>query len=563
MIAWVITLLGLVFMFPWARWLLTRPAPADAVPAADPVLLALTTLALSLGTLSLVLLWIGLLGIRIDWRLAAIICAGISITGWVVARRAPVRTVAPAADANWRLVRRAAVIVIAVICGLVLFNAIYWPFGLDDAITIYASFGKAIANSGQLPRGTLYETYPMLVPLIYAFTHQAAGWIDEYLAALIPALLSLGVIGVAYVLGRDLYNRATGLTAALLVAMTPMVAHWASASYVDLPAGFFYALSAVFLLRWQRRRVWSDALLAGIMAGLSAWTKNSGLLVGISIGGWIVYRWLVARREMQPFSRILRDMAILVAGTLVVAGPWYTRNMLIAGFLVPPTGWTWKADHSLANLIPYVIDSRYFIFGLVFTAGLLYTIWQSVRSRGSLLAPSFLLIFYVPFFVIWWALFSYDGRFLLILTAVVAVMGAALVQAIASRLTWTHTGELALVGAILLLALPAAVNAVDYKDELLHHPLMSDAEKHRVRLGPRYDMALYLRTLPTGSRVLTQELMIPYYADGITVVVGDWPSQSDVIAYDYWVLLPGDQPPDWLTGTPLHEDGGYRLYALH
>src|SRR5262249_30979599 len=152
----------------------------------------------------------------------------------------------------------------------------------------------------RLPQGQLYETYPMLVPLSYAFTHQAAGWIDEYLAELIPALLSVGVIGAAYLLGRELFNRSTGLIAALLIAMTPTFAQWASAGYVDLPCGFFYGMSAVFLARHDRTRSWPDALLAGVMAGLAAWTKNSGLLIVLSIGGWIVYRGWMARYSAAP-----------------------------------------------------------------------------------------------------------------------------------------------------------------------------------------------------------------------------------------------------------------------
>jgi 4-amino-4-deoxy-L-arabinose transferase-like glycosyltransferase len=143
----------------------------------------------------------------------------------------------------------AAVGLIGVIVVLILFNAAYWPFGIDDAVTIYATFGKQIAQTGQLPRGSLYELYPMLVPLSYAFTHQAAGWIDEHLAALIPAILSVGLIGVAYLLGRELTNRTVGLIAAVLIALTPTT-HWASSGYV-VACGFFLQAGGAFLCGWH------------------------------------------------------------------------------------------------------------------------------------------------------------------------------------------------------------------------------------------------------------------------------------------------------------------------
>lgn len=561
LLAWPLTLLSFVFMYPWARVLLHRDRA--------PLLLAITTLALSTGALSLVMLWIGLLGVRIDWRIAAAACVLMSVAGWLVLSCQPIGS---ANDTRLlpKTRRGLALSVVAIIVGiaaLIVFNAVYWPFGIDDAIAIYGWYGKAIAQSGMLPRGTLYETYPMLIPLCYAFTHQAAGWIDEHLAALFPALLAVGGFGVAYLLGRELYDRATGLAAALLAALTPEIVHWASTGYVDLPTAFYYGLTGVFLLRHRRNRDPRDALLAGIMAGLAAWTKNSGLLIVISIGGWIVYCMWLARTELpRPLSR--RDILLIAAGFVAVCGPWYARNLITAGLIVPPTGWTWKAARSVENLFPYLIDSRYFVSGAFFTAGLLFTLWEAWRSRGHALQAGFLLIFYAPFFVIWWALFSYDARFLLVLTPFVAVMGGHFALSIAARLSAPQLVPqpriTALqIGVLLLLVLPAASAAVDYKPELVRHPFMSDADKHRVRLGNRYDVGLYLSTLPPGAHIWTGDVLLPYYVDGGSVMVGGPPTPEQLADYQYWVLTPGETPPDWLSAVPpIHEVGGWRVYAV-
>jgi hypothetical protein len=116
---------------------------------------------------------------------------------------------------------------------------------------------------------------------------------------------------------------------------------------------------------------------------------------------------------------------------------------------------------------------------------------------------------------------------------------------------------------ILILAIPAASAAVDHKTELLRNPLMSEADKHRVRLGAdRYDMAIYLRGLPPGSRVWTQDLLLPYNADGVKMTIGGWPTTADLAGYDYWVLSPGEVLPEWVRGEPVHVQGGYRLYSI-
>jgi hypothetical protein len=222
------------------------------------------------------------------------------------------------------------------------------------------------------------------------------------------------------------------------------------------------------------------------------------------------------------------------------------------------------------------MDNRYFVIGWLFTAGLAYTIWQALRlvsddahpANHSARAARFLLVFHLPFFVIWWLLFSYDGRFLLVLTPFIAVMGAHLVQAVVRRV-WLPNARIVRWAAILLVglaALPAASAAVDFKAELLRRPLMSEADKQRVRLGAdRYDMALTLRTLPAGSRVRTQDLLLPYQADGVQMTVGAWPTDASSLGnFDYWVLSPGETLPDWFgPATPERTQGGYRLYALH
>jgi hypothetical protein len=552
--AWIITLLGLVFMYPWARWLLARH-PGGAL------LTGLTTLALSAGTLSLIMLWLGLFGIRLDWRLAALLCLFVALAGWIVWWRSAV-VPAPTTPAPPDFLSCVIAGILVIIAGLILFNALYWPFSIDDSVAIYAWYGKQIALSGQLPRGDLYETYPMAIPLLYAFTHQAAGWIDEYLARLIPALFAVGVPGAAYLLGSALHDRQTGLIAALLIALAPLYSHWASTGYVDLPTGFFFGLTAFFLVRWSTGYRWRDALLTGFMAGMAAWIKNSGLLIVISLGAWLIYRALVDQLNRKT---ILRQGALIAFGFLIVAGPWYLRNLSLAGFLVPPTGWTSQAQRTLANLFYYLTETRYWIGRPIFTLGIGLALWQAFRAYRRESAAVLLTVFFLPFFVIWWALFSYDGRFLFALTSIVAVMGARLIAPLARRAFAIKRARarLAVTLALAALALPAAVYAVDFKNELLRHPFMSDAEKHRVVLGDRYAMALYLQTLPKESRVLSGDNLLPYHADGVQVMVGGAPSAAALKPYNYWVLNPGQSLPDWYgPAEPLHAEGGFRLYQV-
>src|SRR5215472_7074510 len=307
-------------------------------------------------------MWIGILGLTIDWRIATGVYLVVILAGLVIWRTSadqePANQKPPMLSSTWRVLTRVGMLVIGIMAAVIIFNAIYWPLGIDDALAIYGYYGKQIALTGALPslsHGSLYEAYPMAIPILYAYTHQAAGWVDEHLAALLPALLSVGVIGVAYLIGRELYDQATGLIAALLIALTPTIAYWSSAGYTDLPAAFFYGLALLFAIRHYRARAWQDALLTGIMAGLAAWMKNSALLIVGVLILWVIYCAWRARFELpRPLPR--RDIALIVVGFLVVCGPWYMRDWLFAGVIVPPTGWTFAAQRTTANLLPYLFD---------------------------------------------------------------------------------------------------------------------------------------------------------------------------------------------------------------
>lgn len=567
MIGFALATLSLVFMAPYARLLL---------PTTPRSLLIAATLALSTGTLSLVVLWIGLLGIPIDWRLAALICAVMSATGGVLWwRRRPMLAGIdkPFKLRDLPLPAQVSLLIVALLAALILFNAVYWPFAIDDAVTIYAFWGKQIALTGKLPTGTFYEAYPQLVQTIYAVIFQASGQINEYAAALIPAVLSVGAMLAAYLLGSQLFSWSVGLIAALLIALTPAYANWASSGYVDLPMSFFYAMTAVFLIRWERDQRWQDAMLTGIMAGLAMWTKNSALILLPVLGLWSMYQ--VWRQRRLPN---LRHVALFTVALLFVGGTWYIRILLVVGVIVPPTGWTDKAIHTVSTLLPYLTDRPHFPIGIVLTVGLLFMLWRLISSRAQEYAAALLLIFYVPFFAAWWLFASYDVRFLFGVLPIAAVMGAYAVATLLrwlNRFTWFSSfhqhpaGRAVIVVGLLALASLPMFTAVDFKTELIRQPFPSDEEKHRITYGARYDMAQWINAnVPRGSVIWSQDLLLPFLVDDRRVVGGGWPTSPEQFAgYDYWLLSPSDVLPAWFddafTSTqPLHESAGYRLYPL-
>jgi 4-amino-4-deoxy-L-arabinose transferase-like glycosyltransferase len=502
------------------------------------------------------MLFLGLLNLRLTWQPVALACTVVSGIGFGLLWWDRQITFDSTSVAPLTALEKLALVVIFAISALIIFNSIYWPFGIDDSVGIYAYWAKQIYRSGALPalnRDSLYEAYPMLVPLWMAFTHSAAGWVDEYLAGLIPALLSVASFGAAFLIGRELFNRRVGILAALLCTLIPAVTYWAGAGYTDLPCAFFYGMAGYFF--WKARDNWRYALLTGIMAGSAAWTKNSGLLIVGSLGLWYLIR--LVRRDARP---TLSEIALVGIGFVAVAGAWYLRNQLYAGYLLPPTGWTFAAQRTLPNLFPFVVNIRYLPVGLLLTAGMVYTVMRAPFQRAAL----YLAVFVVPFFAVWWLLFSYEPRFLLVVLPFFAVMGAHVLTVVPPQLWQRLPRRIVTLGTAALLfflAVLAGSAAVDHKTEMLRKPLMSDPEKHLVRLGERYSVGLYLQQF-LGALVWTQDPIMAYHADGVTVRSSPYPaSRAALEGYDYWIASPSDAALEGLP-DPIFVAGGYRVYRL-
>lgn len=548
---WIITAAALTAQITWAMILVPRGR----------ILLWLTTLALSSGALSLSLFWLALFGVPIRWEPALLGCSAVGLIGFAIWRRRGSVSLSnfPPNDSS----NIFPIIAIGITCAAILFNAAYWMYSIDDAIAIYAGFGKQIYDTAVLPPLTpqsLYEGYPMLAPLLYAFAHSASGGLNDSLAAVLNALLSIGVIGAAYSLGRELYGPRVGGYAALMVASMPYFTHWASAGYTDLPAGFFYGLCAVYAARAFKGADWKDVILCGIMAGLAAWAKNSGLLVAGSLCVWYAHRlW----HEWGNQRRVLLELALIGGIFGVVGGIWYARNLLQAGFLLPPTGWTWAAERTIASLVPYLSDIRYAISGVFFTGGILLHGVQVVTSRGRNHELTLPLAFFAPFFVVWWALFSYDDRFLFAVLPIAAVMGAYWLDRLLLRLfpqpgrLMRRAGDLIWLG----LAVPAIWSAVDYKHELLRQPFRSVEERYQVTFGPRYALGRYLAANALNSRAWTTDLRLSYHADGVQVISGGLPRREQTQQGDYIILAP-QESLDWLNGAPIFQLDGWRVYRV-
>ena len=577
----VLALAFVAWIFTFARGLVRSILP----PAQrDPLTIALTTAAFGLGLATLAPLWLMLADPGGPAFAFTLIVTLLVYLGARFVRPRDARAVqpdgAPTPRRLWpNLLSLAVIGAIGLCCTAIVFNAVYWPFDAGDALALYAPFGKFLYQTSTLPIGDrIYEAYPMLVPMSYALTHWAAGGVNESLARLVPALMAVGVIGAGGALARDVGSPRTGLVASGLIAVTPLFGRWAPTGYTDVPAALYVGLSALFAWRWwidgESRAAW----LAGIAAGLAFWTKNSTLTLLPSLVVILVSRRFFRSRAAEP-----RATSTWIAGgalacaVVLVAGPWYLRNVLLFGFFVPPTVLIDRAQHTIGALLVMLRAGEYFgASGWVFTAGLLYgaaRLFSGDRRQSG--RWWFLLAFALPYLAAWWWLASYEARFLVTLLPILATMGALAIDDLATLLEARLTPRAVLRVAIAAAAVTVIATAeslrktVEHKTVLVRQPWLNDVERHRVQLGGLYDLARAVNALPAASRVGGVPAIIRYHLDPIRLAMIDsapetaspetLESQYDYVAYHE---IAG-HPFAWQATTVpiLRTADGYLLYA--
>ncbi len=442
----------------------------------------ITALAWICGTIALVMFWLALLGI--PWSLVTIgvgmgMSALMGIALWRQFSQSRPLEPRPLAAKPLILDEKIIGIVLIVLTMAILFNGAYLPFPRADALAIYLPTAVMMATTGALEpligADSLYRTYPILVQLNYTLAFLISGWQNEMLARTISTVLSLACLPAAYLLGRELGGRRVGLYAAFLLGCTPSFARFASSGYVDLPMAFFYTLTALYALRFWRTGQVAAAVPAGMMMGLAAFTKNAGL-----IGIPLLAVWFAAACWHPTLTPSARRQRLIGSGLSLVlcaaiAAPWYVRNLVGAGFIIPNTAWTDQAERSLRTLAIFItLTENFALTGWLVLGGLALALFHLVRRVAGTEMDALILWFSLPFFATWWVFVSYDPRFLLLFYPILCVGAGLLFDKIVRHWRVLATP---LTIIFLLIATYCIWMAVEYKDDILQNPLMTLEQK--------------------------------------------------------------------------------------
>jgi 4-amino-4-deoxy-L-arabinose transferase-like glycosyltransferase len=371
-------------------------------------------------------------------------------------------------------------------------------------------------------------------------------------------VIAVGTLGAAYLLGRRLSGRRAGWIGAALVAVTPLFVRNATLAYTDIPTTFPLTLAVLYVLRWWESGRTRDAALAGALLGIGLFTKQSALTWLASLA-LIPFLWLLMTRHQPVTGRWRRALSGLVGialPALLIDGPWYARNALLAGWpnmlpvaglyhlRGPMAGWRgllpslgWPVD--FGPLLPL-------FYGAGWVVGLLNAVrvgWRCFQGQDTGPPSDLILaIVAVPYWLIWWLRFSFEARFLLLILPLMAVWAARPIEWAIDRLSgrvrlpWLlwQAGGGALLAGLLFLGVRSRLGGVY---QFITHPLASDDERLLHARGRLYDLVLYIRATfdPSEDRIVLMDGRMVYYLLEYNLAVMYPQRLSDLEGYDYLV----------------------------
>jgi hypothetical protein len=314
----------------------------------------------------------------------------------------------------------------------------------------------------------LRSAYPYLgeMPFLVGLAFDAAS-----LAKLVNFSYAVLFMLSAYALGRRFFGRQTAYTAAGILIGGPAFWMWSTWAGVDFAWADYEFWSLYAIMMWlanNRKDAAKWMRLAGLMSGLAVGVKYlsfPSLLIVV-----LIILWKSAANSKQPLRDVLTNLKIFSSYAALAGGAWYLRNWISTGDPVYPLilggpGWeplealvlndyvgsfgagkTWL-DYLLLPYNVYAQHNRFSTIGIewihpVLWLAVLAPFWLKPIRRYSVLIVYACLGFGV------WLFTSQIIRFLLPLTAILAVLSGAVIESFRSFAK--NLLKIGLVGGLML-----------------------------------------------------------------------------------------------------------------
>src|SRR5205823_8474475 len=228
-----------------------------------------------------------------------------------------------------------------------------------DSEAMYSVVANEIIDGGR-PYLDAVERKPPLLFWTYAAVFKVAGkfnWTALHVVALVWSLCAMAGL---YVIGRELFDRSTGLIAALFYSVFQSWAVWKNLTFdaemlMNLPIIWAWAIA----LRRSSSRLRPELFPAGALLGTAFLLKQPAAIAAVPLGIYLLLPSYRASRGLTRTNSIIQA-AILTAGFLAAVG-LVTIVIWKQGILHEAFYWTIAADD-----VPHVFWQKGIVITLTF-----------------------------------------------------------------------------------------------------------------------------------------------------------------------------------------------------
>jgi hypothetical protein len=296
-------------------------------------------------------------------------------------------------------------------------------------------------------QGMMRSAYPFLGEMLFL-----VGIIFrlDSLSKLIHLTHSVLFVSSVYVFGKRFFSRETSLIAVGILVSAPSFLLWSTWASIDFAwAGYeFWSMYAVFLwLTSEKTETKKWLILAGAMSGLAASTKYISIPSLLVVA--VLILWASRYQLQQTIAKTVQNLFIfgMVAG--LVMGAWYIKNWVITGNPIYPLvfggpGWdplenivlndyvrTFGIEKNLVGFLtlPYFVYASQSRFSTISLEVIHPLLWLGflfpflVRSKKYTAIVAYVVVYYI-----WWFFGSQVIRFLLPLSAFLALFAGDVIE---------------------------------------------------------------------------------------------------------------------------------------
>lgn len=248
-----------------------------------------------------------------------------------------------------------------------------------DSEAMYSVVANEIVDGGR-PYVDAVERKPPLLFWTYAAIFKVAGEYNWKALHLVALLWTLGAMTGLYVIGRELFDRTTGLVAALFYCIFQPWLIWKNLSFdgemlMNLPIIWAWAIA----FRRSSSPLRPELFAAGALMGAAFLLKQPGAIAAVPLGIYLLLPSYRATRSLTPTNSLVHA-TVLTLGFSASLGV-VTIVLWKQGILHEAFYWT-IADHD----IPHVFWEKAIVNTLAFAAACLPLVFGTImacRDKGK------------------------------------------------------------------------------------------------------------------------------------------------------------------------------------